>query len=509
MTLEIEFAAKPAKETDLIIIGVYADKNISNASSALNTETSNILESFIESQETFTGKAGQIMTAPILENKTTRIMCAGLGDPEKIDRQAAEELGGKLYLALKNLGAENAVFILGDNEEPENISAADMGAHIAMGVYLRAYTFLKYKTQDEKDKTPELASFTIAGKDSKKAAKTYEPLGHVAQGMIWARDLVNEPPNMLYPDSFAKIIKDELKPLGIEIEILDEKKLEKLDFKAQLAVGMGSARPPRTVIMRWNGAKTPTKNKPGEQPLAFVGKGVTFDTGGINIKPSAGMEDMKLDMGGAAAVVGLMKSLALRKSKANVIGIVGLAENMPSHSAYRPSDIIGSCSGKTIEVLNTDAEGRLVLADCLTYVQRKYDPALVVDLATLTGAMMIALGHEYCGTFANDNQLWSNMESASEATGEKLWRMPLDAAFKKEMVSAIADVRSLGAGRYAGACTAAGFLEHFIDNGRVWAHMDIAGTAWIKKDSPTCPKPGTGFGVRVLDKMIADHYEDK
>lgn len=506
MTLNIKFAAKPTKDTDTVIIGVYADNNLSTAADALHVDTANLIESFLGKQESFKGKSGQIITAPVLDEGKTRVLLVGLGDPDKIDGSAAETVGGKLFMALKSIGSKSAAFILGDNEEPENISTADMGAHIAMGVRLRGYSFLKYKTLDAEDESPELGTFTIAGKDNKKSAKTYEPLGHVAAGMLWARDLVNEPPNMLYPESFAKMIKDELKPLGVEVEIFDEKKLEKLGFKAQLAVGMGSARTPRTVVMRWNG-KAASKKK--SQPLAFVGKGVTFDTGGINIKPSAGMEDMKLDMGGAAAVVGLMKSLALRNAKADVVGIVGLAENMPSDRAYRPSDVIGSYSGKTIEVLNTDAEGRLVLADCLTYVQRKYDPALVVDLATLTGAMMIALGHEYCGTFVNDNDLWANMESASKSTGEKLWRMPLNAAFKKEMVSSIADVKSLGNGRYAGACTAAGFLEHFIEDNRPWAHMDIAGTAWVKSDSAICPKPGMGFGVRVLDKMIADHYEGK
>ena len=287
--------------------------------------------------------------------------------------------------------------------------------------------------------------------------------------------------------------------------MFDEKKMHKLGFHAALAVGMGSARGPHIVIMKWNGSGN--KFKEGE-PLAFVGKGVTFDTGGVNLKPSGGMEDMKLDMGGAAAVVGLMKSLALRKSKADVIGIVGLAENMPSHLAYRPSDVIDSLSGKTIEVMNTDAEGRLILADCLTYVQRTYKPKLAIDLATLTGAMMIALGYDYCGTFVNDNKLWEQLEAASKTSGEKLWRMPLDEAYKKDMVSKIGDVKSLGGmGRYAGACTAAGFLEHFIENDLPWAHMDIAGTAWIKADKPTCPKPGTGFGVRILDRFVAENFE--
>ena len=283
--------------------------------------------------------------------------------------------------------------------------------------------------------------------------------------------------------------------------------MAKLGMEAILAVGKGSERQPRMVIMHWNGLYG-SKTKDKDAPFALVGKGVTFDTGGISIKPGANMDEMKMDMGGSAAVVGTMKSLALRKAKANVVGIVGLAENMPSHNAYRPGDIIGSLSGKTIEVLNTDAEGRLVLADCLTHIQQKFKPRAIIDLATLTGAMMVALGQEYCGTFVNNDDLWKDMETASAQTGEKLWRMPLDEVWKEAMVSNVADLQNLGkTGRYGGACTAAGFLEHFIENDTPWAHMDIAGTAWRKTDQPTVPKYGSGFGVRVLNQLIAENYE--
>ena len=266
-----------------------------------------------------------------------------------------------------------------------------------------------------------------------------------------------------------------------------------------MAVGQGSARPPAMVVMSWIGDE---KNKK-EQPLAFVGKGVTFDTGGISLKPGNGMDEMKMDMGGSAAVVGLMKALAAQKIKKNVIGIVGLVENMPSSNAYRPGDIIGSYKGKHIEVLNTDAEGRLVLVDCLTYVQEKYDPVRVVDLATLTGAIMVALGYEYSGVFVNDDEMWAEMDQAGKVTGEKLWRMPLDESYRKQVESDVADVRNLGKkDRWGGACTAASFLEHFIDEGRSWAHMDIAGTAWDKADSALSPKGATGVGVRVLEEMV-------
>ena len=338
------------------------------------------------------------------------------------------------------------------------------------------------------------------------AKKAFATLDAVGQGVFLARDLVNEPPNELHPESYAKLIQKELKPLGVEVEVLDEAKMTKLGFKSLLSVGQGSIRESRCVIMRWNGTSKKI-TKTSKNPIALVGKGVTFDTGGISLKPGPGMDLMKMDMGGSAAVVGTMKAIAKRKAKANVIGIVGLVENMPSDRAYRPGDVIGSLSGKTIEVLNTDAEGRLVLADALTYVQDTYKPATVIDLATLTGAIMVALGFEYCGTFANDDKLWDGLKKASDNTGEKFWRMPLDEAYRKEMESDIADVKNLGGTGLGGACSAAGFLEHFIDKGTKWAHIDIAGTAWWKTDSATTPKGGTGFPVRALNDFIANEYE--
>jgi leucyl aminopeptidase len=317
-----------------------------------------------------------------------------------------------------------------------------------------------------------------------------------------ARDLVNEPPNYLLPEPYAKLISEELKSLGVKVEILDKKKMEKLGMGAALGVAQGSDNPPCMVVMTWDGRKK--KNK-SDKPLAYVGKGVTFDTGGISLKPGKGMGDMKMDMGGSAAVVGAMKSLALRKADAYAVGIVGLVENMPSGKAYRPADVLTSLSGKTIEVLNTDAEGRLVLADALTYVQDTYDPKLIVDLATLTGAILVALAHEYAGTFVNNDALWAQMETASTETGEKLWRMPLDKTWNEAVKSPTADIQNLSSiGAYGGSCTAAAFLEYFIDEGRSWAHIDIAGTAWNPKDKPTGPKFGTGFGVRVLDHLATN-----
>lgn len=508
MTFKTTFTAAPKTKADTAVILIGEDSILGPAGQALDQKTNGLLDETLSRQKNFTGKCGQTLTLPVsAQSDYHRVVLIGTGKNEKQDAMVYETAGGKLYTALLNASAEKIRIFVDAAGIKTDITPEQAAAHLLNGLFLASYKFEKYKTEAGKDSsdTPQTRpeKIELITQNAKEAEQQYERLHAAAQGTIWARNLVNEPPNMLYPDSFATMIKDELKPLGVEVEIFDEKKMEKLGFKAHLAVGMGSSRKPRVVVMRWNGA-----DKKKEQPLAFIGKGVTFDTGGVNLKPSGGMEDMKLDMGGAAAVAGLMKTLALRKAKTDVVGIVGLAENMVSSTAYRPSDVIGSLSGKTIEVSNTDAEGRLVLADAITYVQKVYKPQLMVDLATLTGAMMVALGYEYCGTFVNDNDMWTQMEQAGQNTGEKLWRMPLDEAYRKEMDSSIADIKTLGSsGRFAGACTAAGFLERFVEKDVKWAHMDIAGVAWIKSDRPTCPKPGTGFGVRILDRMISDHYE--
>lgn len=506
MEPDITFCASPKEKADTAIAGVYKGGRLSAAAEKLDKSLNGFIAYHLGKRKNFNGKKGQVLvlSAP-KDNNYTTIVLAGLGDASSLDAGACEAVGGKLFLTLKAAGSERAEFHIARDQAREKVSAADMAAHIAMGVKLRSYSFDKYKSKKEgedDEATAALSRFAVITDEAEAAGAKYKDFAHVAAGVFFARDLVNEPPNELYPESFAGRIKDELRPLGVDVEVIDEKKMQKLGFHAAYTVGMGSERRPCVAVMRWKGDG---KSKNG--PLAFVGKGVTFDTGGINIKPTAGLADMKLDMGGAATVVGLMKTLAGRKSGADVIGIVGLAENMPSHNAYRPSDIINSYSGQKIEVMNTDAEGRLVLADCMSYVQDIYKPSMMIDLATLTGAMMVALGHEYCGTFANNDDLWKQMEAASKSSGEKLWRMPLDEAYRKEMDSKIADIKTLGNSKYAGACTAAAFLERFVEGDLPWAHMDIAGTAWVNKDTPVSPKPGTGFGVRVLDRLIAENYE--
>ncbi len=504
MTLDISFSKAPYKNTDCAVLCFYDDKQASSAVGSLNYEFHGFVDYVLEKSKSFKGKFGQAELLLLPEGSPyPYVVFLGLGNKDELDVVQAEKLGGKLYAALDGKNIQSIEFYA-DNE------LADSGvlfAHLAAGIKLRSYRFEHYQSKkpDCEDEVLRLETVHVVSFESDDAQACFEEQDAIVEGTFWARELVNEPPNELYPEAYAKRIKEQLKPLGVEIEILDEKKMTKLGMGALLAVGQGSDRASRTVIMRWRGDKGNN-----DAPLAFVGKGVTFDTGGISLKPGAGMEDMKMDMGGSAAVVGLMKSLAARKAKVNVIGAVGLVENMPSARAYRPADIITSYSGKKIEVLNTDAEGRLVLADVLSYVQDIYKPSLVVDLATLTGAMIVALGHEYCGTFSTEDSVWEQLERSGKKTDERLWRMPLDEAWKKDMEGTISDVQNMSkSGRGAGSCTAAGFLSYFIEDDMPWVHMDIAGVAWIKADKDVTPKYGTGFGVRVLDRFVADHYEQR
>lgn len=507
MTFSISFSKKENAGSDTIVAGIFEKGTLSSAAQALDDTQNGLIQSCLNEHDNFQGKLGQTLPIPVHGKSLKRIILVGLGEAEKLKALSFETIGGKLFSALKAASAKNVDIHVDGIEDIKDLTTAEIAARLALGLKLKSYKFDKYKAQkDDENPAVTIKSVSIVTDAQTAANKFYEAYNASADGVFLARDLVNEPPNALHPESYVERIKEELKPLGVEIEILDEKKMQKLSFGALLAVGQGSICESKVAIMRWNGAgKT---KKADKAPIAFVGKGVTFDTGGISIKPSADMDLMKMDMGGSAAVVGAMKALATRKAKANVIGIVGLVENMPSDRAYRPGDVLTSLSGKTIEVLNTDAEGRLVLADILTYVQNTYKPEVIVDLATLTGAIMVGLGFEYCGAFANDDDLWAQLEQSSKNTGEKFWRMPLDEAYRKEMESEIADLKNLGSlGRYGGACSAAGFLEHFIEGDIKWAHIDIAGTAWWKTDKPTTPKGGTGFAVRTLDDLVANHFE--
>jgi leucyl aminopeptidase len=380
-------------------------------------------------------------------------------------------------------------------------------ASFALGASLRGYKFKKYKTKGQKknsgaaesnDRT--LKRIVIHCADPRAATKAFAAERAIANGVMLARDLVNEPANVLGPAEFAARAK-ELTKLGVQVEVLTPKTLQRLGMHALLAVGQGSEKPSHVAVMQWKGAGV----RAGD-PIVFVGKGVTFDAGGISLKPAAGMEDMKGDMAGAACVVGLMHELAERKAKVNAVGIIGLVENMPSGSAQRPGDVVSSMSGQTIEVLNTDAEGRMVLADCLWYAQDRFKPTALINLATLTGAVMVALGKEHAGLFSNSDELTDRLIAAGNATGEKLWRLPLGPKYDKMIDSKVADMKNTG-GKWGGSISAAQFLQRFVKEGTPWAHLDIAGTAMSSVDSEINRSWGSGFGVRLLDQLIREHYE--
>ncbi len=440
----------------------------------------------------FTGKEGQSCTILAPGAGLSRIVAAGLGKEAELSPRRVEEAAGALAAGLVR---EAEVAIAADT------LAAAHAAHAALGAVLRSYRFDLYRTKQKPEDKPKLASIKVLAGDRAASEAAWPALQAIARGVFITRDLVSEPANILNPPEFATRI-EKLTELGLKIETFGQSELEALGFGSLLGVSMGSAQPPRMVVMQWNGAP---EGRADEKPVAFIGKGVTFDTGGISIKPAAGMEDMKWDMGGAGTVVGLMAALAGRRAKVNAVGLVGLVENMPSGTAQRPGDVVKSYSGQTIEVLNTDAEGRLVLADVLWYAQQKFEPRWMVDLATLTGAIIVALGHEHAGLFSNDDDLAGKLTAAGTATGEKLWRMPMGREYDKQLKSDIADMKNI-TGRPGSSITAAQFLARFV-NEKPWAHLDIAGTAWATKDSAVIPKGATAFGVRLLDRLVADHFE--
>jgi len=453
----------------------------------------------------FNGKSGSALDvwAPG-DLGLARIIVVGIGEPADMQEGDWLKLGGRIMTRLRAGSGDGATVVL---EMPAGKEvSADMAADAALGLKLRSYGFDKYKTRKksedeaEGDRDGEVSKVTFALAEPAAARRAFVARDKVAGGVLLARDLVNEPANSLGPKEFTKKAQA-LSKLGVAVEVLTEKELKRLKMEALLAVGQGSERPPRLVVMRWNGARDKKA-----APVAFVGKGVVFDTGGISIKPAGHMEDMKGDMGGAAAVTGLMQALAARKAKVNAIGVIGLVENMPDGKAQRPGDIVRSMSGQTIEVINTDAEGRMVLADALWHTQKKFKPRFMVNLATLTGAVIVALGHHRAGLFSNNDELAERLAAAGEATGEKLWRLPLGKEYDKQIDSKNADMKN-AAGRHAGAITAAQFLQRFVDN-VPWAHLDIAGTAMDSPANEINQSWGSGFGVRLLDRLVADHYEE-
>jgi leucyl aminopeptidase len=507
--LEITFARLDAPHLATSAAFAANDLALPPTVQALNTKSGGLLAKAAEAAA-FKGKSKtsiEILAPQKLDIQ--RLILLGVGKGADNSESDWASLGGYALGQISARKTTEASLIA--DVGPADIKPEAVAANLAFGAVLRHYSFRKYLTKkngedaaangaDGKPAQDRLTKLVVHCADPDKARAAFEAKQAIASGVMFARDLVNEPANVLGPVEFADRVK-ELERIGLEVEILDDVQLKELGMNTLLSVAQGSVRPARVAIMQWNGAKSKRA-----KPLAFVGKGVVFDTGGISIKPAAGMEDMKGDMGGAAAVVGLMVALAERKANVNAVGIIGLVENMPSGSAIRPGDIVVSLSGQTVENLNTDAEGRLVLADVLWYVQERFKPRFVIDLATLTGAIMVALGKDFAGLFANDDKLADQLVAASKATGEKIWRMPLDKAYDKLMDSKNADVKNMG-GRWGGACTAAAFLNRFIKKDVPWAHLDIAGTAMDAPKSEINASWGSGWGVQLLDRLVADNFE--
>ncbi|WP_448206610.1 leucyl aminopeptidase [Azospirillum sp. sgz302134] len=498
--MKFAFAKPELPKSGTVAVTVAAERALGAAGQDLDQKTGGALTRAMKASR-FTGKKDEtlVILAPA-GVEVDRVLLVGLGKPDEVSETVLQAAGGALVAALDKSG-ETAVSVLLDLPAGSTVAPAEAAAELAFGARLRSYKFDKYRTTDKKEPKPALEQVTVLTGEADSAQSAYARLETLADSVALTRDLVSEPANVVNPESLAERCK-ELAGVGLKVEVLDLKALKTLGMGALIGVAQGSAFEPRVVVLRWDG-------NPGAEdhrPVAFIGKGVTFDTGGISIKPAAGMEDMKWDMGGAAVVIGTMRALAARKAKVNAVGIVGLVENMPSGTAQRPGDVVTSMSGQTIEVINTDAEGRLVLADCLWYAQETFKPRLMIDLATLTGAVIIALGHEHAGLFANDDALADHLLTAGKAVGEPLWRLPMGEAYDKDINSDIADMKNVGSGRGAGSIIGAQFLKRFV-NDLPWAHIDIAGVAWSKKDSATVPKGGTAFGVRLLDRFVAQFHE--
>ena len=500
--MDIRFAEFSLPQSGAVVVGVWEERELTASARRLDEATEGAIARAVAVAPRFHGKKNELL--PLIGPPglpLSRIVLAGLGKPDAIDARLLEDLGGILAAHLNGAGETEATFAI-DLGESAPVKPAEAAARLAFGAALRSYRFDKYRTKQKPEQKPSLAGLIVAAAAPDKAKEAYRALGAAVEAVAFTRDLVSEPANELYPESMAERAAALAGPglSGLSIEILDDSRMRELGMGALLGVAQGSVRPPRVVVMQYRGAA------PDVAPIGFIGKGVTFDTGGISIKPAAGMGDMKWDMAGAGVVIGLLRLLAARKARINAVGVVGLVENMPGGNAQRPGDIVRSMSGQTIEVLNTDAEGRLVLADVLWYCQDRFKPKLMIDLATLTGAVVVALGNQNAGLFANNDELAERLIAAGKAVGEPLWRLPLGDSYDRAIDSDAADVKNIAGDRAAGSIIGAQFVQRFVNN-VPWAHLDIAGVAWSKKDAPTVPKGATAFGLRLLDRFVADYYE--
>ncbi|XWN33795.1 MAG: leucyl aminopeptidase [Devosia sp.] len=492
----IQFRSLDMPQSGTLVVFAGDGLSLGEAARRVDEATEGAIRAAAEAQG-FKGKRSSTLVIALPRNlSATALVVVGLGDPATMKEADWAKIGGTAAGAIPGSGnGDVSIFA----ELPEGPASAHEAADIALGVVLRLYRFEHYKTKKGDDADAAPRTVTIAVSDPSAAQARWEEMGAVAEGVCLARDLTNEPANILGPVEFAERAAA-LSDLGVSVTIMEPEELERREMRALLGVAQGSERPARVAVMEWKGGSSETA------PVALVGKGVVFDTGGISIKPAANMEDMKGDMGGAAAVVGTMHALAKRKAKVNAVGIIGLVENMPDGKAQRPGDVVTSKSGQTIEIINTDAEGRLVLADLLTHTIETYDPRVVIDLATLTGAIIVALGFHNGGLYTDDDTVAAQLLDAGKATGDTVWRMPLGKDYDTLIDSKIADMKNTG-GRWGGSITAAQFLKRFAGNS-VWVHLDIAGTAMGAPSNEISRTFGTGFGVRLLDRFVADFYED-
>ncbi len=494
--MKVTFAKLSRPATGAVVVGVADGGKLGKTGQTIDRATGGALSAAIKAAK-FTGQSGKTVSvyAPP-RSKLSHVIALGLGKAKSMTLQSLEEAGAAIY---GKLSKEPRASLVIDGIQNAALDGADLAAALASGAALKSYRFDKYRTTEKASAKPKLKALSVLTSEFNAAREAYGEREAVNAGVVLTRDLVSEPANVLYPVEFAKRAKA-LASGKLRVKVMGQKELEKHGMGALLGVAQGSVREPQVVVFEYmaGGKNDPT--------VAFVGKGVCFDTGGISLKPGQGMWDMKWDMGGAGVVTGLMHALANRKAKVNAVGIIGLVENMPDGNAQRPGDVVTSADGQTIEVLNTDAEGRLVLADVLWYVQKTYKPDTIVDLATLTGAIIAALGEHYAGLFSNDEELADDLTAAGLSVKERLWRMPMGPEYDKQINSPIADMKNLG-GRYAGATTAAQFLARFIQKDTAWAHIDIAGVTWSEAGTPLSPKGGTGYGVRLLNQYVANTFE--
>jgi leucyl aminopeptidase len=492
-------ATTASTKTDAVVFMVSSAKKLDADLAALDKKCGGIISTAIDSAA-FTAK--KLSTLSVHLPKAAGVAFAvlvGVGEVDKLTTLCFEKLGGKAVGELNKLRAKSATIIAAEIKS-KKVNAGEQAARIGSGVMLGSYYFDKYFTTKKEDEKPSLTKINIATSALKSAQVAFAELKTLADAVNFTRDIITEPANVIHPESLAAECK-KLTKYGLTVKVLGVAEMQKLGMNALLGVGQGSTKESKLVVLEWKG------NAKQKQPVAFVGKGVCFDTGGISIKPAGGMEEMKWDMGGSGVVIGLMQALASRKAKVHAVGVVGLVENMPDGNAQRPGDVVKSADGQTIEVLNTDAEGRLVLADALWYAQKFHKPKMIIDLATLTGAIIVALGSSRAGLFTNNDALANQLTSAAEVVGEPMWRLPLGEEYDKQINSDIADMQNIGREREAGSITAAQFLQRFIKNETPWAHLDIAGVAWSKKSTEICAKGATGYGVRLLNQLVADHYE--